>query len=378
MVGTSSLFCLTQSFAMKASKVFWLLLFYFVMIQSVKLKFKSLALNAIKTIIDEYFSANWPEVDVISYGRKSEKSEEIVEQLLKLGNKTKAFKVLNNGRENFWSSRLNASSILVFDSMKIFKEFKNKIVWQTNNATRHRHIVQIFDAKAEDLAMIQADGFAVDTVSFLSDETEQSIDLITTFMFSPNACRTNKLLKINRFSRSKMRWENSNFFPEKYKNFHGCNLVLGEQNYRGIYQFYFIFHISTLFSKPLNFTFNFKFHEHQPQLFIDPEIDLHLHGDFHNHLIYNYVIGYISEIEMKKFFTPPGELYTPLEKMVLPFDSGAWIAIIVTLLFALVVIQVINRCPLRIQNFVFGSGNRAPTLSFVNIFLCGNQHIKPG
>ena len=78
------------------------------------------------------------------------------------------------------------------------------------------------------------------------------------------------------------------------------------------------------------------------------------------------------------FFIPPGELYTPLEKLFLPFDFEVWIAILVTFLIALGTIQIINRASETVRNFVYGRNINTPTLNVAEIFLCGGQVKVPG
>lgn len=73
----------------------------------------------------------------------------------------------------------------------------------------------------------QSKSFSIDSVSFLLNETEKSIELVSSFMFTPHACHTNQLVTINRFNKITMRWSNSDFYPKKYQNLHKCVLSVG-------------------------------------------------------------------------------------------------------------------------------------------------------
>lgn len=75
---------------------------------------------------------------------------------------------------------------------------------------------------------------------------------------------------------------------------------------------------------------------------------------------------------------PPGELYTPLEKMFLIYDYEVWIGIVVTLLFVLMTVQVISLTSTKIKKFVFGRDVSSPTMCLISTFLNGDQHQLPG
>jgi len=63
-----------------------------------------------------------------------------------------------------------------------------------------------------------------------------------------------------------------------------------------------------------------------------------------------------------------GEKFTPMEKLVKPFDLATWITLIVTLIIALIVISILKVLPKFIYNFVCGSNNNDPILGLTEIF----------
>lgn len=91
----------------------------------------------------------------------------------------------------------------------------------------------------------------------------------------------------------------------------------------------------------------------------------------------NITVSYTIDIYELKLVIPPGELYTPLERMFLPLQAEVWIAIVVTLLIGLGTILVINFCPLKVRNFVFGQDIRTPTINLAAQFLAGGQYKIP-
>jgi hypothetical protein len=73
-----------------------------------------------------------------------------------------------------------------------------------------------------------------DKVDFLVNEDENSIELATSFRLNHKSCNENQFSVINRFTRRKMRWENSKFFVDKFKNFNKCPLVIEDRFMLGI------------------------------------------------------------------------------------------------------------------------------------------------
>lgn len=63
-----------------------------------------------------------------------------------------------------------------------------------------------------------------------------------------------------------------------------------------------------------------------------------------------------------------GKEFTPLMKMILPFDSITWLWVFLTFFIGISTIVIINRLPKFVQQFVFGTFNRNPSLCMAQIF----------
>lgn len=218
------------------------------------------------------------------------------------------------------------------------------------NGTRLKHLVHIRDASVRDIELIQ-DGFSIDNVGFLLNETEKSIELVTSFMYTQTKCRSNQFnKKINKFERATMEWEKKTFFPDKYSNFHGCNLTIGHENEKEFHVEYEseYYKFNMKLGQMLNFKILIKQFETFAEALKDDEVDVLIDDQFFDYITINYFITPSYPIEIKEliFVIPPGELYTPLEKMFLPFQPEVWIAIVLTLLIGLGSIQAINFCSL--------------------------------
>jgi hypothetical protein len=189
---------------------------------------------------------------------------------------------------------------------------------------------------------------------FLVSESLQSIELATSFMFSPGVCHKNQFRVINRFTRRLKRWENSEFFETKNKNFHGCSLEISLRS-------------AEIFSNDLKYIPEYQ--EHQVLVadtvtaymkFVDPEEILE-------------VSTYVIDIQPRKIYIPPGELYGDFEKMLLPFDTPTWIGIVLLILVTIVAILVIKMKQPEIQEVIFGRNYRSPLMNFLSIVLNGSQ-----
>lgn len=331
---------------------------------------KSSASNAISSILQEYFSTRVWKVDVISYGIKAGKSEDLAQSVLRNVNGSTAIEVMKAGNG---TKKLKTSTILLFDSIENFRETIEAIEWQNDNITRHSHLVHIQDATLRDLEVLKG-GFSIDRVDFLVNENEKSIDLVTSFMFTPQKCRSNQFVRINRFNKSTRQWEDSNFYPNKYQNFHDCSLkVFSEIGRSEGFNKYFI--------ETLAKVFNFKYTENKinsyQTLYASDEVDLFNAPSITPDPNY-FVLGHTYEILQFKFLIPFGELYSPVAKMFFMFQREVWIAIAATLLFYFTVIQVINRCSITVRNFVFGRNIKTPTVNLLDNFLSGAQYKVPG
>lgn len=156
------------------------------------------------------------------------------------------------------------------------------------------------------------------------NESEKSIDLMSSFMYSKQKCRSNQFVTINIFKKAPRKWATSTFYPDKYRNLHNCTLNVVENSTDGSSAA--PAEISEAFVRLSNFSISFKsfrtnrteFNISNVDLMVDPRtlsLDLSL-----------TVAGYPYFIDQWAFFIPPGDLYTPLEKMFLPFQFEVWIA----------------------------------------------------
>lgn len=357
---------------MKASKILFLLH----ILHSVQSKnSKSIVSYAIKEILSDFFLKNSLKVDFINFDFGSGKSESLMNTIIKSFCYPLPLRVSKRSNSRLQKTRLNSSSILFFDSSKTFNEISKNLVWQSDSTKRHQHLVYIPHATIADLEHIR-DGFLIDSVNFLMNETESSIELVTAYMFNRFKCKSNVFVTVNRFERSIMRWTRTTFYPNKYRHLYGCSLtvVQNSTDASNVTPFQ-VLKAFAIFSH-FNIRFENLFAVRKPLLNIS-EIDLFSDPRTLS-LSYNETVaGYPYYIDKWAFYIPPGDPYSPLEKMFLPLQFEVWIATLITLLIGILSIKLIGVSSLRIQTFVFGNNIRTPIVNLFAIFLCGSQSKMP-
>lgn len=329
---------------------------------------KSLTGAATKSLISEYFNNGncISKIDIIEFGKSSTEAGNLIHDLLRSNITSISFQVSQNSGDRPWTHQLNVSTLLVFQTVKDFRQSRKNIKWLSGNQTRPRHLVVLPSGKIDDFEDIE-DGFPIDNVSFLVNDNQNSIDLITSFMFSPYLCRQNRFEKINTFKRNTLKWENKVFYPKKYQNLHGCSVVIKSKTIQSSQ----IFSIFATMVELFNFTVETK-----PWTSHDQIVVFNIYLEDYSHARRNFTLSVPFAIESASFIIPPDEPYTPLEK-ILPFDEKTWIAVIATLLFCLVSIKVLNFMSPIVQNFVYGRNITTPTLNLVSIVLNGGQYKVP-
>ena len=354
----------------------------FIMIGFVFCQNNKIISSAINEIFVEYFAKDLAKVDIVYYGNKTGPSEDLIEEVLLHKTDSVSVQVSKGGTENAWRNQLNISSLLVFDSADIFKESFKHIKWLSNKRRHYRHLVYSPNLKVSDIVENIEDEFFIDHVSFIMNVSNTTVNIMSGFMFTPNKCRKSQFVTINTFEQRAMKWENHQFFPKKYRNFHGCNLTLNlhftlknNPQRRSIPTLY----IFEEFSKIFNFKIDYKFEDTgtflgKTELF---RADLrYLDHPFDGDLFHITTVPYA--IERAAFTVPPGEPYTPFEKLFMPFEIEVWIAICVSFIIGVSTIWIISLAPIKMQNFLFGSNIRTPILNMVDIFINGGQFKVPG
>lgn len=339
---------------------------------------KSVIPCAINSLISEHYSKNSVsqegKINFVWFGKSGEMPKWIVE-FLKASRSTTTIEIwqseLRYKNKNRFKYRLGPSSIVIFDSLKRFKKSASNILW-TEEKYRRQHLVYVPLLKTSDIRDSISDGFLIDHVNFLMNVTENSVKLVTGYMFTQKACRRLQFKSINRFDFETLRWENSNFYTNKYKNFYGCELIVAD-GYIDVIEIERLLRMVFMDSLNANLSTNKLYPEDCEYCDLTLYEQIIVRNEYKDFLVsdpYLY-LGFT-------FAVPPGEPYSDLQKMFMMFDFDLWIAIVTTFIIALCATLTLNLVSRSIRNLIAGRVV-SPTLNVFEIFLCGGQvHVPRG
>lgn len=222
------------------------------------------------------------------------------------------------------------------------------------------------------------------------DEIEEQVIAYTYFPYTSDHCERIESTFLMSMSNRSIALQNS-MFPNKLKSFHGCKLWLatytippymilqelsnGTYTTKGIEGKLYRELASTLNFHPMvrvgaqkylgRATENF-------QMLREKEVNLTMFAivntverskEFTASLPYAYA--------PVMFTTPHGPPFTPLEKLILPFDELVWLCMGIVTGAAFISIVYVSCCSTEWRNFVFGAKNHTPFLNYINITLGG-------
>ena len=325
---------------------------------------------AIQAMIDNHFAnytAKQPgNINVVNIGEETEEFLKFL-KVKKSNTKIAVFTKIADGDKIF---NLIKPSVLFFDTVSRFKENAKRIGWAANRKQRQQILVHVPGLKKLDILETFPDGFKIDQVSFLMNETKTSIDLVTGYMFTQHACKELQLRTINRFDT--MTWKNSSFYPNKYRNFYKCKLniagtVMADEENGEL--------VEVIFTKVLNA----ELVDYPEKTIQDcAECDLSRQNFYVSGSNTQFILSYPHAYEIHTFAVPPGEPYTDLERMFMMFSFELWIAIVVTFSIAFVTTLSLNFASGKVRNFIAGRDVCNPTMNLISVFLTGGQVKTPG
>lgn len=223
------------------------------------------------------------------------------------------------------------------------------------------------------------------TKSFLiEDKSGGDIVLMTPSLSAPSSCGSFKMVELNRFSRKKSKWNSEAFFTPEINNFNGCHLRVkldtnetpssyglcgsGESD---VYEGYLVSIVTNLASH-LNFTYDFICDGTTRQF------DLKLSAKKYNNFYNFYYITTPTLYGFNGILVPPGEPYTPLEKLFLPFDFTTWMLFLLVFLVAYFTVLLVNFFSDRaVKEFFYGENVQTPSINVFLIFMGGGMMVLP-
>jgi hypothetical protein len=234
-------------------------------------------------------------------------------------------------------------------------------------------------------------------------EDKTGIIQVQTFMpFNVNKCNDTIPITINTYANGRFENDLKDVFPRKLKNLHNCPIRVSTSNGSQPHVFVENFTNGSLklsgenieiiktLSNLLNFKLDFSFIGVEGYLFENGTAEGPLKALFDGNADLS-INNWWMKIDRLKFFdcsmpyvsekivmlVPPGRELTTFEKLTYPFTTTSWIFILVCLISGILVIVIIKRQPMVIQNFVFGTGVRSPISNLFAAFIGQNQSRLP-
>lgn len=352
-------------------------------------------------------------LEILILGELSSHLKDIVDDVSK--KLVELSKVVNIAHENHLSENIVATTLLLTKSIKHLNHVNDKLIIGKNLQSDRDLKLYIY---CEELTLNRMkfvlkpnklfDGFArpSEFEYFFVNDNENNLVHVTTFIwFFPNFCNTVKILTIGKFSKDLIEWKRKLIKYNKYGNFFGCEIVYGVPhdvhthfNYsfevkikgrklielHGIYM-NILDHAKKIFNMTIAYQF-IKLHflsERVELIKVNPREKVKRP----NVGFVPMAIGYTSDkltaattpfYDTKKIFmVSPGLLYTPFEKLFLPFDYQTWIYLSIAFGVAFCVIFAINFSPQWMNDIVYGYLVNTPSLNVLASFFGISQPRLP-
>ncbi|CAG9811245.1 unnamed protein product [Chironomus riparius] len=330
--------------------------------------------QSICVAIEKFYSIYSRNVDIIDFnGSQSELIGEILQNLN--NSMTVTVYKMNNSRKV-----IESQTILLFDKFDSLNNFNMQDAIDIKFINPIRLLVYCVNSSELEISSLKTDLVTPPYYYFLIIGNSSKINLWT-FENQKDllVCHENQtLVKINEFSSSSLTWKNNKIFPNKYKNFHGCVMniglnILGSLDRANINIDKARIKVTKGLKNSLLLIMgerlNFILHSFEC---LDPKCLDQIDA---NEYLYNIMVT--PTIDSPQLLIPPGDLYTSIEKMLLPFDTETWIGLLAVFVSGTVTISIISQFPARIRETVFGKNIGIPNLNFFLAFFGEAQKRSP-
>ena len=225
----------------------------------------------------------------------------------------------------------------------------------------------------------------IDYKPFKNDLTQENgeISLYSIVAFTEQQCGGLQFREINRFSALEGKWLTDKFLDPRIENFHGCKLLIGLGHNELPFLKWEVGEDGKIvvegalvkMVEALSVHFNFKFSFVPRNEYFDLLLDANIINmpDTYSWPLSDPIFS-TSEV----FIVPPGESYTPWEKLLLPFDEETWMWLGITFAIAsLVVFLILLTRSVSMHDFVIGSNVTTPSLNIFGIIMGVSQKVLP-
>lgn len=316
------------------------------------------------------------EFSVISVGKNSN-------DWLDLANSFESYpiKVANFPQEVLKEKRkINSSAIVTFESVKQMINFCVRVELTNFYHKQFKFYMHYPSASLKDISKLPVfiphgqhfEAF-MQYQYFLIDE-DDVIALHTFVKYLPQNCRTYQLVKVNEFDKQSRKWKSSKFAIEKFFDLNRCPITIefvglapeffkqcneqGDISYHG-----YNYEIVKVLSAKLNFSLVIATVDYHPDIFLTSTAH---NAFFPIRDLYHFTRPYIYENGY--LIVPPGEHFSSYEKLILPYDQNIWLWIVMVFATVFAAIAVTSCIKKDVREYIFGTGEKSPSLSVARIF----------
>lgn len=244
---------------------------------------------------------------------------------------------------------------------------------------------------------------SVYNVNMLTKKTDvNGISVLTYFPFQGHHCADTTPTLINEFYDGKFINSTADFFPIKFSDLQKCPIRIATSNNSQPYIFAKnsengsvelhgreVTFLNAL-AKSLNFKVDYVYVGKEGVLLengtaegiykklVDATADMAIADMWLKSNRLKFIDATSSYINQQiAFVIPPGLELTSFEKYLRPMDAWTWIISMITIALAFVVIYIVKKKPMHVQNFVFGERVRDPYLNVLVGLFGGSQTVLP-
>lgn len=344
------------------------------------------SLNKAFTVIAQSFEITNYEVLIIDLSEKK-----IAFDVFNI--KSMEMPILVKDKQGFYN-KTDSSALMFFDSINSIVNFNSFTNFSNEFSKNLDMFVYCENLKVRDLLQLQSKNLSKPKfINILSHQyfiilESTTVKLFTFVWYSSSKCRAPQLIETNRFNENFGKWEKTNFTINKFRNFYGCNVTFGlVPSYvfykkvlkkKGIISYgTLLFDIVQGLDSNLNYKFNYHVLEYLEKTPEYLKIDIEVHSNCLSTKEKNFFITQPYIFTSQHLLIPPGENFTPYEKLFLPFDFFVWSLITLVFFMTFVTIGLVNLTNEKVQRTVFGTNVKTPSLNIAIIFFGLSMNVLP-
>lgn len=226
----------------------------------------------------------------------------------------------------------------------------------------------------------------IETFEYILINDGSSLHLSVIEWFTSEKCNEPQLRLLNTFNLVSRNWTEPLEDFENFNNFHGCPLGMWVINDKTIWNRIVYNNDSRSYEAEglipnvfyeMSKKYNFKPTSYPTRgVFGDHEVCFEIYRiESYSLQILQMTTPFLEIADW--IFATPGELYTPYEKLLLPFDLWTWICLLICFISAFLVVLFVNRLPSFFKFRVYGEKVKTPGMNIVSIFFGHEQRREP-